>query len=361
MKRFPVLFIIFFACLSLPHRAMGTTLTIRDMAGRTVSLQGRANRIICLGPGALRLIVYLHAADRVVGVEDIEKRFPLSRPYWVANQWLEKLPTIGPGGPGAINKMPDMEAVLAARPDLIFVSYMERAKADLLQSRLGIPVVALSYGDEGTINKKIYDSLRVAGKVLCLEHRAEQVISFIERSKNYLISAIRGYPEGQKPTVYAGCIGYRGLHGIGSTEANYLPFEWVRARNVAKEIKARGHVFVDREQILSWDPQVIFVDSAGLPLLKQDYFKKRKFYNSLRAFKEKRVYILYPYNWYATNVGTAISDAYAVAKVLYPEIFKNMELRTKVDEIYTFLVGHALYSKMINAYGLLLDKPDFLK
>jgi len=49
------------------------TITVTDMAGREVSHPFDPERIICIGPGALRLIVYLQAESRVVGVDEVEK------------------------------------------------------------------------------------------------------------------------------------------------------------------------------------------------------------------------------------------------------------------------------------------------
>ena len=88
-------------------------LSLTDMAGRQVALAAVPERIVCLGPGALRLIVYLEATDTVVGVEDLEKRHPSGRPYRIAHPELVNLPRCGPGGPVAINKKPDLEALLA--------------------------------------------------------------------------------------------------------------------------------------------------------------------------------------------------------------------------------------------------------
>ena len=98
------------------------TLTVRDMAGRSVQVPSRPDRIICLGPGTLRLIVYLGVQHKLVGIEGMEKNLPTGRPYWYANQALARLPVIGPGGPADINKDPDLEAVLSVKPQLIFVT-----------------------------------------------------------------------------------------------------------------------------------------------------------------------------------------------------------------------------------------------
>ncbi|MFW6139509.1 MAG: iron ABC transporter substrate-binding protein, partial [Spirochaetota bacterium] len=62
------------------------SLQIKDLAGRQVEVPLNVDRIVCAGPGALRLIVYLEAVDRVIGVEDAEKRWgPAGRPYALAH------------------------------------------------------------------------------------------------------------------------------------------------------------------------------------------------------------------------------------------------------------------------------------
>ncbi len=80
--------------------AVAQTRSILDTAGRRVDVPADPQRIVCIGPGALRLIVYLEAQNRVVGVEEMEKANPGGRPYWLAHPELAKLPRIGPGGPG---------------------------------------------------------------------------------------------------------------------------------------------------------------------------------------------------------------------------------------------------------------------
>ena len=139
-------------------------ITVTDMGKRVVEVPSNPQRIICLSPGTLRLIVYLGAAGRVVGVEDFEKMIPTGRPYILAHPELKQLPTVGPGGPGSINKEPDLEAVLKVSPDVIFVSYMEPVNADALQKKLGIPVVILTHGRFASFDELMYDSFRVAGK-----------------------------------------------------------------------------------------------------------------------------------------------------------------------------------------------------
>ncbi|MHC1635832.1 MAG: hypothetical protein ACXQTS_04310, partial [Candidatus Methanospirareceae archaeon] len=71
-------------------------LTVVDDADRTVTIHKPVKRVVGVEAGALRLIVYLRATDRVVGVEDVEKRYPGARPYIIAHPELAELPSIGP-------------------------------------------------------------------------------------------------------------------------------------------------------------------------------------------------------------------------------------------------------------------------
>ena len=61
--------------------------------------------------------------------------------------------------------------------------------------------------------------------------------------------------------------------------------------------------------------------------------------------------MLYPFNYYVTNVDTAIADAYAAGKILYPEKFQDVDLPQKADEIYSFLVGKPVYAEMTQDFG----------
>ena len=345
-----------------PLYSSAGTLTVTDMVGRQVAVPFDPERIVCIGPGALRLIVYLQAESKVVGVEEMEAMNPRGRPYWLAHPELWKLPRCGPGGPVSINKKPDLEAVLSVAPQVIFVTYMHAPLADGVQHLLGIPVVVLSYGAFATFDKTVFDSLRLAGKILNRSKRADEVAAYVESLRKYLNSRTTDISRDRIPTVYVAGIGYRGAHGIGSTEQRYVPFEWVHANNVAECLKASvgSHVFVDKETLLKLDPDIVFIDGGGYTLVAQDYRKNPVYYQALKAFSNRRVYTLLPFNWYVTNIDTVLADACAVGKVLNPERFEDMDPEHMADEIYTFLVGKPVYTDMKKDYGPIGTKAPFL-
>ena len=310
-------------------------------------------RIICLGPGSLRLICYLGMMKKVVGVERFEKSPPVGRAYLWANPELAKLPVIAPGGPAGINKEPDLEAVLKINPQVIFIANMEPAKAEALQKKLNTPVVILSYGGFATFDDVVFESLRLAGKILGVDKRAEEVVAYIENARRDLLKRTGTLEEKGKLRVYIGGIGFRGTQGIESTDASYFPLDWVRAKNLAKESAPKGHLFVEKEKILAWDPDLVFLDAGGFGNVQQDFQKKPEFYRNLKAFRTQKVHVLFPYNWYVTNIDTAIADGYAAGKILYPELFQDLDPPKKADDIYTFLLGKPVYGQIEKEFGKL--------
>lgn len=324
--------------------------TVTDLAGRSVELKAPAERVVAVGPGALRLVCYCGAADQVVGIEQMEKQWGGGRPYILANEGLLSLPVIGQGGP---DSAVDPEALLNADPDVIFAAYLlDASKADDLQQKTGIPVVVLSYGQLGTFDQQLMDSIELVGKVTGNQKRAGEVVEYIQGCQQDLDRRTAGIAAEKKPTAYAGGLGMKGSHGIESTQTAFPPLMAVNARNVVDEAGVQGwSVMIDKEQLLEWDPDVLFIDESGLQMVQEDYAGNPGFYRALKAVQNGRVYGYLPYNFYTTNVDTAVSDAYFMGKTLYPDAFADVDPVAKADEIYVFLLGRAMYEQMARDFG----------
>lgn len=322
---------------------------ITDMAGREVEVPVPASRVVAIGPGALRLLCYVNGVDKVSGVEDIEKKQPTGRPYLLAYPELKDLPVIGQGGP---NSPPDAEKLVSVKPDVIFATYfMDKSSADELQSKTNLPVVVLSYGQLATFDDDVYKSLSLIGKITANEKRSTEVVDYFKKCLEDLNSRTKEIPEDKKPEVYVGALGMKGLHGIESTQAKYPPFKSVNARNVVDETGKKGSVMIDKEQLISWNPDIIFIDEGGYDLVREDYKNNPQFYHSLSAFNKGEVYGQIPFNYYTTNLDTAIADAYYAGKIIFPEHFKDIDAVKKTDEIYQFLFSKPLYEQMAKDFG----------
>ncbi len=240
LRRFTCVLFVLSVLVSLGPAWAGERIEITDTAGRRVTAPLNPDRIVCLGPGCLRLIVYLQALDKVVGLEALERR-PGGRPYYLAHQAaMDKLPVVSPGGPSAINKKPDLEAILKVKPEVVFITYMQAALADQVQSLLGVPVVVLTYGRFAAFDEVIYDSLGLAGRILNKKQRAEAVVSFVEAGRRDLLRRVAEVKEANKPSVFVGGIGFRGAHGLESTDSLYIPSPGSRPRAPSPRSRSRA-------------------------------------------------------------------------------------------------------------------------
>lgn len=330
------------------------TVPVTDLLGRDVAVPVEVKRVVAIGPGALRLYVYAGNLEYVVGVEEIEVNNPTGRPYLLANPGLAELPIIGPGGP---NNAPDPERILTVAPDVIFSTYAtESSIADELQAKTGIPVVAISYGHTGfgatnLFTQGVPDSLLLIGQITGDSVKARAAIDFLNHALEDLGQRTRDIPEADKPSVYVGALGARGAHGIESTQGDYSLLNAIHAKNVVDETGQSGSIMIDKEKLLDWDPDYLFIDQGGFAVVLEDYRKNPMFYESLAAVQNGQVYAQLPYNYYNTNIDTALADAYYLGKILYPAAFADVDPAQQADEIYRALLGQPVYAQMAEAFG----------
>ncbi len=316
--------------------------TVTDLLARRVKVPDRVERLVALGPGSLRLVVYLGAQERVVGIEAMERRLDDTlRPYAAAlGERFASLPVVAQGGPGV---HPNPEQLIALRPQVVFVTTMDPRAVARLQRRTRLPVVALSYGELGVYRREALESLRLMGRVLGRQQRAAAIVAYIEDMEADLRRRVADVR--RAPSAYIGGIGLKGGHGITSTEAGYPPFALVRAHNIVapEEGRPSRHLMIDRELLLARDPEHLFIDHNGLQLIGNDYRQRPAFYRALSAVRAGRVHALLAYNHYNTNIATVYANAYAVGHSLYPERFADIDPQQRAAAILRFFVGRDAY------------------
>ena len=77
----------------------------------------------------------------------------------------------------------------------------------------------------------------------------------------------------------------------------------------------------------------------------------RKSRSTTAAVQTGWVYAQLPYNYYKTNIDTALADAYYLGTILYPAAFADVDPVQKADEIYKALLGHPAYAQMAESFG----------
>lgn len=326
-------------------------ITVVDFSNRTVEVPVNASRVVAIGPGVLRLVAYLGALDKIVGVEDAEKSWsPLGRDYAMAyGDVFKNLQVIGPGGP---RNPPNPELLRSVKPDIVLMSrvYVDLYDPDRLSQEVGAPVVVIDYGVAGYLNVTEFKrAITLLGRILGREARAQELAKYIDGVVDDLAQRVRVAKVA--PSVYVGAVSYKGAQPFTGTQGMFPPLQLLKTRSIVDELGKKGFVNVDFEYILKKNPEYIFIDLNNLQTVLDDYKKDSAKYCALGAFKEGRVYALLPFNYYHTNVATALADAYFMGKVLYPEQFKDVDPAKKADEIYRVFLGKPLYEEFVRGFG----------
>lgn len=166
-----------FLLLLLGLRVQAATLV--DMVGRRVEMSAPPRRIIALAPSLTEILYALGAGDAVVGVTDYANYPPEA----------QTKPRVG----GGIN--PNMEVIVALRPDLVLVSADSNRWDTVAQlDQLHIPVYGVkSMGVEG-----VFASVESVGEVVGRQQEAQQVVAEMRRRMAAVSEKVRNR---RKPKV----------------------------------------------------------------------------------------------------------------------------------------------------------------
>lgn len=308
-----------------------STRIITDMVGREVEIPVSPERVATLSSTA-RILTYAGAADKIVGVTEVEQGGQPGMPHsYIMHDLFSKAVSTGNG------RESYDEAIAELSPDILFNALIDAGEADELQKKLGVPVVILAY--RGVFSQSVYDALTLVGDIMGTSERSEKVINAMKGWEKDLNDRTKDIPDEEKPRVYAGAVSFSGGHGIEGTYANYPPFDAINAVNVADETGQKAAFSIDKEQLVVWDPDIIFLTPNNMHLVNDDYKINPSYYDNLRAVREGNVYSQVSYNWFSTNIELAIADAYYAGTVVFPEQFADLDFEAKAEEIFEVFLG----------------------
>jgi len=287
---------------------------IVDMAGRTVTVPEKISRIYGTSPPATNLICAV-APEKLAGlntpIREREKKFTAP--------CIMNLPVVG--GWFGQGQTPNMETLMAVRPDLILVwrsrESMKNMDIEKTLKPLNAPLVfvVLDHVED-------YPALfRFMGRLLNEEKRAEILALYAEKTL-YDMKAVRNaVPDREKVTVYYA----ENDDGLSTECADSIHAELIALTggvNVhsCKAKEGYGMDKVSMEQVLLYDPQVIITHS--LPFYTGLLADRR--WQSIRAVKEKRVYLIprEPMNWFDRPPSfMRLIGARWLAHNLYPALY----------------------------------------
>lgn len=328
-------------------------ITVTDMIGRELTVTpGSYTRVVCIGAGALRMYSYIGNIALLCGVEDIDNRTleerpkmfdSVARPYVLAyGDVFSTLPSCGVGGPNA--QAAEAEKILSCNPDIVISEYEDVEKEDALQEQLGVPVVTLKAGPNGVFDDAFSQSMTLLGQIFGEEEKAEALVSFIAAETAEIAERTANVADEDKPGVYVCGLGNWGTTNHLMTSQTYASFEVANIRNVVTDLGANGVQPIEEEKFvaLGADMDIIVMDAAAVKNIKPLYQEDPTMFDSCKAWQTGDVYLEMAYNAYYTNYEIALINTWFIAKSVYPDLFADVDITAKTNEITSAFLGKEL-------------------
>ncbi|MBN2109499.1 MAG: iron ABC transporter substrate-binding protein [Methanosarcinaceae archaeon] len=337
----------------------GKPKTITDGHDREVTFYRPVERIITTNPDNSRIVIALNELDKIVSTDECTRGGCVlprnSNDEKIALGAWEALQIYGGG---ELDDLPetntrkeiDYETMALLQPDVVLDTLWYN-RGDLIEEKVGCPCVDVGSGFTFEEN---YYQIQLLGNVLDKKVRADELEDFI-RSKVEMVAAVTSkIDESEKPTVYFAPRGatkgfYDAVEGrdFTRTEAVYEPLNIAGGINLAKDCTG-NEINVAPEQIVVWEPEVIFVarstwdGESGV-----GFVKDTPELSEIPAVKNGRVYdCFYPY-CRGRPVDRSLLNMIYMAKRLHPEEFSDLDLEAEGNEIFKELLGvDGLFSEL---------------
>jgi iron complex transport system substrate-binding protein len=307
--------------LDSSHAHNKNDIKVTDMLGRSVYIPAEANKVASIS-ASTTVELFMLAPEKMIGWNN--KRTSEENTYMESN--YTNLPVIGGG-----KKDANYENIISMNPDIVLIGHGgSEDEVNQIQDKFGdIPTLDVE-GDNNLTN--VTSSLTFLGKILGKKEKSEKLVNFYNDMMQKVNSTVSKIPDSEKKKVYYA----RDSTGLmtnppGSTHTQLI--EICGGKNVVEAPLTKGSVGVSMELLLQWNPDVIITSN-------EEFYKKvysDSAWANIKAVKDKQVYLVptSPFNWFEDPPGAnTIIGIPWTAKVLYPDKFKDLDLKKITKEFY---------------------------
>ena len=331
------------AAFAAPALPAGKRIVV-DQLGRSVVIPQHVQRVVCLMHHALDITLELGAGDQLVGVVKNWQGL-ISPSIGDIYPRIKTLPT-----PGTLTEV-NMEELIKLNPDLVIVTHYFPQETLKKIEAAGIPVVAVSlyqadFEQASKLNPKLTDpdkaytigmriGVRLLGEIYGKDKEAKKLNDFVADRRSLVGSKLSDIPDSKKISCY---MANPDLTTYGTGKYVGVIMDRAGGINVARDIN--GYKTVNMEQILKWNPSVIFIQDRYAKKVWPQVTKDPT-WASIKAVKNKKVYITPEYvkPWgHPTPESMALGELW-MAKKLYPSQFKDVDMNKYVQEFYKTFYG----------------------
>lgn len=306
--------------------------TVKDMAGREVTLEKQPERIVSGYYISSSACIALGLTDKMVGIEDKSAKRPI---YKLAAPALIDLPNVGSA------KAFDLEACIATEPDLVILPMKQKDTAQTLQEMGIATLLVLPESHE-----QLIEMFTLIGTATNTVKQAEKLISYYNTKLSAVTELTKDLTDEQKSVVY-----------IGSTSdiLRTAPREMYQAslittaggKNAGDVLEGSSWTDIDNETFLTMNPDVIVIPTDNFAVSSPDYTVEDVLNNAtfadVTAVKNGAVYQM-PVGFEAWDspVPSGILGTLWMLKTLHPELYPAEQFAADVNEFYTVFYGFSV-------------------
>jgi iron complex transport system substrate-binding protein len=269
-------------------------ISVVDDAGRTITLDAPAHRVISMIPAQTEIVKILGGVDRLV-----------ARTQWDKDTALSRLPSTG----NALT--PSVEWLTAQHPDLVIAWPDNDSRNVIEQLRpLGIPV----YSSRVESLTEITSMIRRIGTLLGTDARADSLVRSIDAQLDSVRASVAGLP---RPLVLYALSTDPPMAAGGSTFVGQV-IEAAGGTNLFADVKQLWPQ-VSLEEIVRRQPDVILLPIGETGSGSARNLQRAAGWRDLRAVKEGRVYEVDADLFHRPGASVGIA-ARTAAALLHPEL-----------------------------------------
>ena len=299
---------------------------ITDMTGRSVMIPRpeEIKRAAILTSPQVLAAYAIGVQDKLCGITNaVKNREMLTR----LDPHIKDVPAVRTQA-GQVN----IEALLQTAPDIVIGSETDMQP---VEKSTGLPALRINIAPANGSIDQTREEIRFFGRVFGRTDRAEAYNAYMDNMLSMIKNALSDMPPEKRLRIF---MGFNTDHLITYGGDTFMD-EFIRAAgcvNAADEIsslggKEGGQVTVSMEQVLSWDPDIVIIDSGNPDELYSDPSWSR-----LKASANRRIYRIPAglFIWTRVSCEASVMLPEWLAVTAYPDRLGRLDLNKEIKRFY---------------------------
>lgn len=311
---------------------------IVDMAGRKVWVPVSPTRVVTAGgTPAINSFLFVMGKGHLI-VNGLPRFMKGQESRWRLHTMLAPQLANLPAISEPPDWVPEMESLLALRPDIAFV--VDAVSAEAIQSR-GVPAVVLTWKSADSVT----ETMALLGDIFSEPGRVQDYLDYRRQVLVRIAAATEGVPKDARPTAMYGRMDTM-TQPMGTTARWLIDAAGGAPVPGSVALGALDNLPFTTEQLLAWNPSLLIV----MTLAQAEQTLRDERLRHLAAVKTKQVYPVprggHLWTHYTPEQPLGL---WWMAKLLHPDRFQSLDLEAETKAFYSRFFGLTVSDEQVQA------------